>query len=81
MIFLLTFILAVWRLEKLDNTHFFDEELEEVEFEKLEKLLPEKEVEFLRNVYDEGWDEPRTKIKLAQIVENTQELIDKRYLQ
>ena len=57
-----------------------EEELDEMFFEHLEKRLPEKEVEFLRNVYDEGWDEPRTQIKLAQIVENTQGLIEKRYL-
>lgn len=57
-----------------------DEELDEMYCEHLEKRIPEKEMEFLRNVYDEEWDEPRTKIKLAQIVENTQGLIDKRYL-
>jgi hypothetical protein len=39
-----------------------DEELDELFFEHLEKRIPEKEVEFLRNVYDEGWDEP---IKLS----------------
>lgn len=42
----------------MDNSHFFDEEMDEMEYEKLESVLPEKEVEFLRNVYDEGWDEP-----------------------
>lgn len=35
-----------------------DEELDELFFEHLEKKLPEKEVEFLRNVLDEGWDIP-----------------------
>ena len=34
-----------------------DEEIEEYYYEKLEKFLPEKEMEFLRNVFDEGWDE------------------------
>lgn len=56
------------------------EQLDELFFEHLESRIPEKEVDFLRNLYDEGWDEPRTKIKLAEIVENTQKLIDKRYL-
>ena len=40
----------------------------------------EKEMEFLRDLYDEGWDEPRTSEKLKLIVENTQGLIDKRLL-
>ena len=34
-----------------------DEELDELFFEHLEKRIPEKEVEFLRNVLDDGWDE------------------------
>ena len=57
-----------------------DEELDEMYCEHLEKKLPEKEMEFLRNVYDEGWDEPRQKEKMKLIVENTQGLIDKRFL-
>lgn len=64
----------------MNKEHFFDEEIEELYWERMENNLPEKEMEFLRNLYDEGWDEPRTKIKLAQIVENTQALIDKRCL-
>ena len=35
-----------------------DEELDELFFEHLEKRIPEKEVEFLRNVLDDGWDVP-----------------------
>ena len=47
------------RRRKMDNSHFFDEELEELFYEKLERQIPEKEMEFLRNVYDEGWDVPQ----------------------
>ena len=43
----------------MDNSHFFDEELEELYYENLEKQVPEKEMEFLRNVFDEGWDVPQ----------------------
>ena len=64
----------------MDNSHFFDEEIEEAYWERMESKLPEKEMEFLRDLFDEGWNELKTKEKLAQIVENTQGLIDKRYL-
>ena len=64
----------------MDNSHFFDEEVEEIFYEGIEKQLPAKEVEFLRNVLDEGWDEPRTSEKLKLIVEDTQGIIDKRLL-
>lgn len=60
--------------------NFFDEEIEELYWERMENKLPVKEMEFLRDLYDEGWNEPRTGDKLKLIVENTQALIDKRYL-
>ena len=64
----------------MNNDHFFDEEIEEIFYEGMEKQLPEKEVEFLRNVLDEGWNEPRISEKLKLIVEDTQGIIDKRLL-
>jgi hypothetical protein len=51
----------------MDNSHFFDEELEEKFYEGIEKKMIEKEVEFLRNVLDDGWDIPY-KLKLEGIM-------------
>jgi hypothetical protein len=43
---------------KMNKEFFFDEELEEIEYEKLEALLDSEIMESLRNLYDAGWDEP-----------------------
>lgn len=59
---------------------FFDEEIEELYWGRLEEKLPHLELEQLRNKYDPDWCKPATKKKLAMIVEDTQGLIDKRYL-
>ncbi len=52
------------RMVLLNKDYFFDEELEEKYYESLERKIPEKEMEFLRNVYDEGWDIPKSIGKL-----------------
>ena len=64
----------------MDNSHFFDEEIEEKFYEKIEKEMPANEMEYLRLTFDGGWDEPRTQEKLNLIVEDTQGIIDKRLL-
>ncbi len=63
----------------MDNTHFFDEEIEEKYYEQLEAKIPG--FEGMREEYDQGWNEPRQKEKMKIIVEDTQGLIDKRLLQ
>ena len=65
----------------MNKDHFFDEELEELFYEKIEKSLPEKEVEFLRGLYDENWNVPSYKTNMSKIYEDTQKLIKKELLQ
>lgn len=45
---------------KMDNNHFFDEELEELVYEKMEKTLGESVISPMREEDDKGWNEPVT---------------------
>ena len=65
---------------KMNKDYFFDEELEELTYERMEKSLGEKVIAPMREEDDKGWNEPRQKEKLKLIVEDTQGLIDKRLL-
>jgi hypothetical protein len=47
---------------KMNKEFFFDEELEEKYFERIESKLEKSEMESLREKYDAGWDKP---IKLS----------------
>ena len=68
------------RRKKMNRDHFFDEEIEEKFYERIEKKMPSFELDNLRNEFDQGWDEPRQKEKMNLIVEDTQGIIDKRLL-
>ena len=68
------------RRRKLNKDFFFDEEIEEAYYERIESKIPIQELNMMREKYDQGWNEPRTKEKLSQIVESTQGLMDKRLL-
>lgn len=64
----------------MNRDHFFDEEIEELVYEKMEKALGEDVISPLREELDEGWNEGKTKEKLKLIIENTNALADKRLL-
>ena len=42
----------------MNKEFFFDEELEEQHFEKIESKMEKWEMEKLRDEFDEGWDKP-----------------------
>jgi hypothetical protein len=42
----------------MNSDYFFDEELEEQHFEKIESKMEKWEMESLREELDEGWDKP-----------------------
>lgn len=67
-------------VKRMNKDFFFDEEIEESYYERLESKIPIQELNMMREKYDQGWNEPKTKEKLSQIVESTQGLIDKRLL-
>lgn len=64
----------------LNKDHFFDEELEEIEFERMEKALGEDVISPMREELDRGWNEVDLQKKKDKIFDSNYGIIERSLL-
>lgn len=68
------------RMVLLNKDHFFDEELEEIEFERMEKALGEDVISPMREELDRGWNEVDLQKKKDKIFDSNYGIIERSLL-